>query len=613
MFRAVLTAALLLPCAAILLAADGVSRQVQSARLFEAHVAPILARHCFECHDSTSREGRLDLSQKASALAGRKGGHTIVPGNAAESLLWQVVERNEMPEDRPPLSDQDKKHLRDWIDSGAVWAAEQIDPLAFTRDQRAAYNWMRRLTVPEYIETVRAATGVNIAAEAQRHLPPDVRADGFRNTAYNLSADLHHVEAYARLAEIIVRKLDIKKFVARFTDCDQPTDACLGAAISGTGKWLFRSPLANGEKAPFMRLSRLVIDDGGDFNEAMRYVIEAMLQSPRFLYRIEKQIGDGKPRPALPYELSSRLSYIIWGGPPDEELVHLAENGEIVKTTQLQKQVARMLADDRAKMKSAQFIEEWLDLDRLSSLRPDPKHFPKWQQALAADMRRETIAFFEQIAWEEKRPLADLLNAPVTFATPRLAEFYGLPGQDLRARVKPSAANGMRLLYRFDDGEGDMVRDASKGNAPIHLRIAKPSATHWSKGGLEIKEPTILTMEEGSSTALLDRLKLSRAISIEVWLTPANASQKGPARVVTFSSGPSQRNFTLGQDGDKFEVRLRTSSTDANGQPAINSQAKSARKALTHIVYSRDRAGKARIYIDGEQQNERDITGDFSN
>ena len=193
MFRAVLTAALLLPCAAILLAADGVSRQVQSARLFEAHVAPILARHCFECHDSTSREGRLDLSQKASALAGRKGGHTIVPGNAAESLLWQVVERNEMPEDRPPLSDQDKKHLRDWIDSGAVWAAEQIDPLAFTRDQRAAYNWMRRLTVPEYIETVRAATGVNIAAEAQRHLPPDVRADGFRNTAYNLSADLQMI------------------------------------------------------------------------------------------------------------------------------------------------------------------------------------------------------------------------------------------------------------------------------------------------------------------------------------------------------------------------------------------------------------------------------------
>ena len=65
--------------------------------------------------------------------------------------------------------------------------------------------------------------------------------------------------------------------------------------------------------------------------------------------------------------------------------------------------------------------DAWLNLGRLDNLRPSPEKFPNWNAALAGDMREETLAFFEDVVWKQKRPLADLLNAQVTHVTPRLA------------------------------------------------------------------------------------------------------------------------------------------------------------------------------------------------
>src|SRR5687767_10191446 len=125
---------------------------------FDAHVAPLLARHCLECHDTATKKGKLDLSRKEAALAGGKNGRPIVPGKSAESLLWEAVDSGEMPEDRPPLSAEEKKVLREWIDAGAVWSGVEINASAAPRGGggRAAQNWLRRLTMPEYVETVRA-------------------------------------------------------------------------------------------------------------------------------------------------------------------------------------------------------------------------------------------------------------------------------------------------------------------------------------------------------------------------------------------------------------------------------------------------------------------------
>ncbi len=397
----------------------------EKAHFFETRVAPLLARHCLECHDAATREGGLSLAREDSAKAGGDSGKVLVPGKAADSPLWAAVESESMPLERPPLSDDEKKVLRQWIDDGASWSLEMIDPAIYAHDGPAGENWLRRLTVPEYIETVRSALGVDIAKEAREILPPDLRADGFSNTAYNLSVDLKHVDGYARLAQIIVERMDISAFTARFSSARRFTDDDMGDLISRMGKWLLRGPLEDRELIAYRGISTTAASAGGTFEEAVGLILEAMLQSPRFLYRVEAQTGDGSKWPVSEYELASRMSYIIWGGPPDQELLRAAEVGEL-DGPGLQEQIKRMLDDPRAVSRSLQFAAEWLNLSRLRDLKPDQHRFPEWNPELADDMRRETLAYFQDVVWNQDRPMADLLNAPVAYLTPRLAQHYNM-------------------------------------------------------------------------------------------------------------------------------------------------------------------------------------------
>jgi hypothetical protein len=398
-------------------------------QFFEREIAPLLSHHCLECHDTVNHKGNLDLSKKSTAFATSKKEVVIVPGKSAESLLWEVVEADDMPDERDPLSADEKKLLRKWIDDGAVWATDEIDPLAHTFDRRAAQNWIRRLTVSEYIETVRSLTSVDIAKEAREILPPDIRADGFSNTAYNLTVDLKHIEAYSRLAGIIVGKMNVRQFARRFSKKQGFTDDVMRDLVAKMGKWLLRAPLEEHEVAAFRGISTTVAAAGGTFEEALSLLVEAMLQSPRFLYRIENERGDGTAWPVSEYELASRMSYIIWGAPPDTQLLEAAENGQLFEDDGLEAQLKRMLDDPRAAKRSAEFVHEWLNLGRLANMKPNPEKFPQWNADLANDMRAETIAFFDDVVWKQNRPLADLLNAKLTYATPRLAKHYGLPVQ----------------------------------------------------------------------------------------------------------------------------------------------------------------------------------------
>lgn len=397
---------------------------------FETQVAPLLARSCLDCHDSAAKKGQLDLSRKAAAFAGGESGKAIVAGKAGESFLWEQIKSGAMPPEGEPLTDQEKTLLKQWIDKGAVWSVDVIDPAVYAYEGRAGAVWLQRLTVPEYIETVRSAVGVDIAREARELLPPDLRADGFSNTAYNLNVDLKHIEIYARLAEIVVERMDVMKFAARFSKSRKlSTDATMRKFIADLGKWLFRGPLEDREVTTYSGIATTVASAGGNYQEAVSLTIEAMLQSPRFIYRIENQRGDGSAWPVNEYELASRMSYIIWGGPPDLELIRAADAGELHGRAMIEKQARRMLQDPRAMNRSLQFLSEWLNLGRLSNLRPDRKKFPNWSDELAADMHAETRSYFKEIVWEQNRPLSDLFNAQLTFVTPGLAAHYGLKPQ----------------------------------------------------------------------------------------------------------------------------------------------------------------------------------------
>jgi hypothetical protein len=405
----------------------------ENQHLFTARVAPLLSLHCLECHDAPNRAGGLDLSRKGTSIPAGDQGTAWVPGKPEQSLLWQLVESDAMPHDRPSLNASEKQLLRTWIAGGAEFPLEIIDPAIYLHGESSGKVYVARLTVPEYIESVRATLGVDISEAAERQLPRDIRADGFSNTTYNLTVDLAHIEAYARLAEQIVAKLDVAELARRHTKSRELTDENVTKVLNPVGRKLFRGPLSKDELTAYLGVTTSVAGAGGTFEEAIGYMLEALLQSPRFLYRMEWQRGTGQPRPLDSFELATRLAYVIWGAPPDEELLKAAEKGELDRG-QVARQVDRMLQDPRAITRSRQFITEWLNLRGLDNLRPDASHFPAWRAELARDMREETLAYFEEVVWKQRQPLQALLNAQFTYVTPRLAKHYGLPiTRELRA------------------------------------------------------------------------------------------------------------------------------------------------------------------------------------
>jgi hypothetical protein len=86
---------------------------------------------------------------------------------------------------------------------------------------------------------------------------------------------------------------------------------------------------------------------------------------------------------------------------------------------------------------------------------------------------------------------------------------------------------------------------------------------------LVINAPVLISSTE-PAVKISSAVRKSHEITVEAWVKPANTTQAGPARIVTISRDPGQRNFTLGQKGGAYEMRFRTSSTSRNGEPALS-------------------------------------------
>jgi hypothetical protein len=166
------------------------------------------------------------------------------------------------------------------------------------------------------------------------------------------------------------------------------------------------------------------------FEVGVRTALSAILASPHFIFRIEAE-PDGV-RPGESYRLddlalASRLSFFLWGAPPDDELVRLATDGRLSDRRVLEAQVVRMLQSPRAEALATRFAAQWLRLQDLDLVRPDAFWFPDFTEQLATDMRRETELFFHNLV-KEDRSAMELYTADYTFLNQRLAEHYGIKG-----------------------------------------------------------------------------------------------------------------------------------------------------------------------------------------
>lgn len=166
------------------------------------------------------------------------------------------------------------------------------------------------------------------------------------------------------------------------------------------------------------------------FEGGVRLALQAIMASPHFIFRMEEEpqgIEPGEIYEIADTDLASRLSFFLWGAPPDDELIELAGKGDLSNDRELEKQVRRMLADPRAEALASRFGAQWLRLQDLEKIRPDALSYPYYDQTLADAMHRETEMLFDYIR-SENLPVSDLLTANYTFVNERLARHYGIPG-----------------------------------------------------------------------------------------------------------------------------------------------------------------------------------------
>ena len=206
---------------------------------------------------------------------------------------------------------------------------------------------------------------------------------------------------------------------------------CATKIVTELGSAAYRRPLeANDLKALMAFYDRGASRHGGGFETGIREALEAILASPHFIFRFEEVPSGAKAgqRYAInDADLASRLSFFLWGAPPDETLISLAQHHELSKPDVLEAQAKRLLADPRSEALSTRFAAQWLRLQDIDKVHPDALQFPNFRQQLADDMRRETELFFDDIVRENKSVL-ELFSADYTFINEALARHYGIPG-----------------------------------------------------------------------------------------------------------------------------------------------------------------------------------------
>jgi hypothetical protein len=223
---------------------------------------------------------------------------------------------------------------------------------------------------------------------------------------------------------------------------------CATSIVNRLATRAYRRPVKPSDTQALLRFYREGAARGG-FDEGIRTALQAMLASPHFIFRFERQPGhlaNGTDYPITDLELASRLSFFLWGSIPDDRLLTLASTRQLSNKATLNAEVKRMLADPRAEALGTRFAAQWLRLQDLEKVHPDAYFFPDYDQQLADAMLRETELFFTDIVRRD-RPVLELFTADYTFVNERLARHYGIPGvagnQFVRVNYPDSTRRGI--------------------------------------------------------------------------------------------------------------------------------------------------------------------------
>ena len=384
------------------------------------------------------------LLKKPTMRIPHTGGERIKPGSPEEDVLKAWIQQLAL------LSGDELAKALNYSENDTTAGAEA--PTAV----------LRRLTHSQYNNTVRDLLGDQTAPASQ--FPPEDFVNGFKDQydAQNLSPLL--AEAYSTAAEKLARNAFRNGDTHGLIPCKAST-SCRDKFVRSFGLKAFRRPLNPDEVKRYARLFARETD----FLKGAQVVVEAMLQSPNFLFHL-----DETPNPKWkPYATASRLSYTLWDTAPDADLMTAAAQGELGTPAGVEKAARRMLDDPRAHQALDEFVSEWLRFDRILTSSRDRRRYAKFSRETAIAMTEEARQFIADLVWTD-RNFMDAFTADYGFVNADLAGIYGVPApaeEFARVRFPPESERAGLL-----------------GQALFLALSAKPDDTSLTGRGLFVRE-----------------------------------------------------------------------------------------------------------------------------
>jgi hypothetical protein len=379
----------------------------------------------------------------------------VDPSQPASSLLL-TKPTNRLPHAggaRIPPSSPAEAALRAWVD----YLATLPEPAPTSSPSHLAPSRpiLRRLTHSQYNHTVRDLLGDSTRpADA---FPKEDFIHGFTNQADGQSISPLQAEAYSQAAARLARNA-FRGDYRHLIPCS-PSPSCRQRFILQFGRRAFRRPLTPAELARYEKL----FTSETSFLAGAQLVVEAMLQSPHFLFHLAS--GD--------FAIASRLSYFLWDTLPDDQLLDAAERGELRSPATLERHVRRLLDDERARLALDVFLAQWLRFDRLRAAIRDRRLYPDFTAELVNSMTEETTRFFRHLVWNDL-DFRDFFRAPYSFLNPELAQLYHLP---------PPPEPWSRV-----DFPPSSPRAGILGHATFLTLTSKPADTSPTERGIFIRE-----------------------------------------------------------------------------------------------------------------------------
>jgi hypothetical protein len=359
------------------------------------------------------------LLNKPTNRIPHSGGERIKPGSPDETVLKAWIQK------LTQLSGVELTRAlkyREEENSGAGQPAPKSD--------------LRRLTHSQYDHTVRDLLGDQTSPADQ--FPPEDFINGFRNQtrAQNLSPIL--IESYSAAAERLARNAFRGGDTHGLISC-KPSNACAARFVREFGLKAFRRPLEPSEQKRYEAL----LNTEKDFIKGAQLVVEAMLQSSSFLFRLDET---SEPK-WKPYVTASRLSYALWDSMPDAELFAAAARGDLATPQGVEKAARRLLDHPRAKEGLNDFVSQWLRFDRILTASKDKRKFPTFTRETAMAMTEEARTFVSDLVWND-RNFMELFTADYGYPDGDLAGIYGVkaPAREFERTPFPAGSERAGIL-----------------------------------------------------------------------------------------------------------------------------------------------------------------------